>query len=46
VGTRDIELYARAAAEGFHVIVTNDTEQPSRPLEVVAIAESIALRRG
>lgn len=39
-GTRDIDLYARAAAGGFHVILTNDTKQLSRPLEVVAIAES------
>lgn len=39
-GTRDIDLYARAAAEGFHVILTNDTKQLSRPLEVAAIAVS------
>lgn len=39
-GTKDIDLYARAAADGFQIIVTNDTKQLSRPLEVVAIAES------
>ncbi|MER6400295.1 DUF5615 family PIN-like protein [Kitasatospora sp. NPDC001603] len=39
-GTRDTDLYGRAAAEGFHVVLTNDTKQMSRPLEVVAIAES------
>ncbi|MFC1431165.1 hypothetical protein ACEZDB_10945 [Streptacidiphilus sp. N1-3] len=39
-GTRDIDLYARAAEEGFHAILTNDTKQLSRPMEVVAIAKS------
>jgi hypothetical protein len=39
-GTRDIDLYARAAVEGFEVVLTNDTKQLSRPLEVIAIAES------
>ncbi|WP_405012209.1 hypothetical protein [Kitasatospora sp. NBC_01539] len=39
-GTRDVDLYARAAADGFQIVVTNDTKQLSRPLEVVAIAES------
>ena len=39
-GTRDIDLYARAAEEGFHAILTNDTKQLSRPMEVVATAES------
>lgn len=43
-GTRDTDLYARAAAEGFHAILTNDTKQLSRPLEVAAIAVS-GLRR-
>jgi hypothetical protein len=39
-GTKDIELYARAKAEGYHVVITNDTKQLSRPLEVAAIARS------
>jgi hypothetical protein len=39
-GTKDVELYARAKAEGFQVVITNDTKQLSRPLEVVAIASS------
>ncbi|GAB2924560.1 DUF5615 family PIN-like protein [Streptomyces mayteni] len=39
-GTKDIELYARAETEGFHVVITNDTKQLSRPLEVAAIAAS------
>ena len=39
-GTKDIELYARAKAEGFNVVITNDTKQLSRPLEVAAIATS------
>jgi hypothetical protein len=39
-GTKDVDLYARAAADGFQIVVTNDTKQLSRPLEVVAIAES------
>ncbi|MGW5234530.1 DUF5615 family PIN-like protein [Streptomyces nodosus] len=39
-GTKDIELYARAKAEGFDVVITNDTKQLSRPLEVAAIARS------
>ncbi|MEU9172152.1 DUF5615 family PIN-like protein [Streptomyces sp. NPDC048420] len=37
-GTKDIELYARAQAEDFDVVITNDTKQLSRPLEVAAIA--------
>ena len=39
-GTKDIELYARAKAEGFDAVITNDTKQLSRPLEVAAIARS------
>lgn len=39
-GTKDIELYARAKAEDFDVVITNDTKQLSRPLEVAAIAQS------
>lgn len=39
-GTKDVELYTRAAADGFQIVVTNDTKQLSRPLEVAAIAES------
>lgn len=39
-GTKDIELYAKAKAEGFEVVITNDTKQLSRPLEVAAIAQS------
>ncbi|MYS79480.1 DUF5615 family PIN-like protein [Embleya scabrispora] len=40
VGTKDIELYAKAKAAGFHAIITNDVKQLSRALEVAAIAES------
>nr|WP_062333424.1 DUF5615 family PIN-like protein [Herbidospora sakaeratensis] len=39
-GTRDEMLYLRAAAEGFHVILTNDGRQMERPREVAAIAAS------
>ncbi|MEE1828186.1 DUF5615 family PIN-like protein [Streptomyces sp. BE20] len=39
-GTKDIELFARAASAGFQVVITNDTKQMARPLEVAAIAES------
>ncbi|TKA11432.1 DUF5615 family PIN-like protein [Actinacidiphila oryziradicis] len=39
-GTKDVELYAMAKAEGFHAVITNDTKQLSRPLEVAAIASS------
>ena len=39
-GTKDIELYANAKADGFEVVITNDTKQLSRPLEVAAIAQS------
>ncbi|MET9341363.1 DUF5615 family PIN-like protein [Nonomuraea sp. NPDC003804] len=39
-GTQDETLYPRAAAEGFHVVVTNDGRQMQRPREVVAIAAS------
>ena len=39
-GTKDVDLYARAAADGFQIVVTNDTKQLSRPREVVAIAKS------
>lgn len=39
-GTKDIELYAKAQAEDFDVVITNDTKQLSRPLEVAAIAQS------
>ncbi|MGW0712231.1 DUF5615 family PIN-like protein [Streptomyces sp. NPDC002643] len=39
-GTKDIELYARAKADGVEVVITNDTKQLSRPLEVAAIAQS------
>jgi hypothetical protein len=39
-GTRDVELYAYARQDSFHCVVTNDTKQLSRPLEVAAIAES------
>ncbi|MDF5753149.1 hypothetical protein [Spongiactinospora sp. TRM90649] len=37
-GTRDEALYPRAAAEGFHVVVTNDGRQMQRAREVAAIA--------
>ncbi|WP_308249785.1 DUF5615 family PIN-like protein [Sphaerisporangium fuscum] len=39
-GTRDESLYARAAAEGFHVILTNDGRQMRREREVAAIRVS------
>ncbi|MDR6976521.1 hypothetical protein J2X68_003212 [Streptomyces sp. 3330] len=39
-GTKDIELYVKAKADGFEVVITNDTKQLSRPLEVAAIAQS------
>ncbi|WP_440102205.1 hypothetical protein [Streptosporangium sp. H16] len=39
-GTRDENLYPRAVAEGFHVILTNDARQMQRPREVEAIAAS------
>jgi hypothetical protein len=39
-GTRDEALYPRAAAEGFHVVLTNDGRQMQRPREVAAIAAS------
>ncbi|WP_239513796.1 hypothetical protein [Streptosporangium sp. 'caverna'] len=39
-GTRDEKLYLQAAAEGFHVILTNDARQMQRPREVQAIAAS------
>ncbi|MGW3724637.1 DUF5615 family PIN-like protein [Streptomyces sp. F001] len=39
-GTKDIELYAKAKAEGFQAIITNDVKQLSRPMEVEAIARS------
>ncbi|MEV4529896.1 DUF5615 family PIN-like protein [Streptosporangium sp. NPDC049304] len=39
-GTRDENLYPRAVAEGFHVILTNDAQQMQRPREVEAIAAS------
>ena len=39
-GTRDEELYPRAAADGFHVVLTNDGRQMERPREVAAIAAS------
>ncbi|MET8249579.1 hypothetical protein ABZV31_37585 [Streptomyces sp. NPDC005202] len=36
--TKDIELYAKAKAEGFQAIITNDAKQLNRPMEVEAIA--------
>ncbi|MCP2327299.1 hypothetical protein HDA40_005806 [Hamadaea flava] len=39
-GTGDLDLYDRAAQEGFHAILTNDSRQLSRQLEVEAIARS------
>ncbi|MFF0774831.1 hypothetical protein ACFYUK_38515 [Nonomuraea wenchangensis] len=39
-GTRDETLYPRAAAAGFHVVLTNDGRQMQRPREVAAIAAS------
>ncbi|GAA0433283.1 hypothetical protein Acor_07320 [Acrocarpospora corrugata] len=37
-GTRDEKLYPRAAADGFHAVLTNDGRQMERPREVAAIA--------
>lgn len=39
-GTRDQSLYPRAAAEGFHAVLTNDGRQMQREREVAAIAAS------
>ncbi|MEU3205480.1 DUF5615 family PIN-like protein [Streptomyces cyaneofuscatus] len=39
-GTKDIELFEKARAEGFDAVLTNDTKQMSRNLEVAAIAAS------
>lgn len=39
-GTKDIELFEKARAEGFDAALTNDTKQMSRHLEVAAIAAS------
>lgn len=39
-GTKDIELYAKAQAEDFQAVITNDVKQLSRRLEVEAIAKS------
>lgn len=39
-GTKDIALYAKAKAEGFQAIITNEVKQLSRPMEVEAIARS------
>ncbi|KPM53084.1 hypothetical protein ACG83_27245 [Frankia sp. R43] len=39
-GTKDIELYEKARVEGFEAVLTNDTKQMSRGLEVAAIAAS------
>ncbi len=39
-GTKDIALYCRARTAGFDVMVTNDTKQMKRPMEVAAIARS------
>jgi hypothetical protein len=37
-GTKDVELYTKA--DGFGVVITNDTKQVSQPLEVAAIGQS------
>ncbi|MFI6319795.1 hypothetical protein ACIBG8_19830 [Nonomuraea sp. NPDC050556] len=39
-GTQDETLYPRAAAAGFHAVITNDGRQMQRPREVAAIAAS------
>ncbi|MER5929533.1 DUF5615 family PIN-like protein [Streptomyces sp. NPDC002054] len=39
-GTKDVQLYPKAQAEGFEAIITNDSKQMSRRAEVAAIAES------
>jgi hypothetical protein len=44
VGTKDIELYSLAAEAGFQAVMTNDTKQLSRPLEVLAISRSVLHR--
>lgn len=39
-GTKDLQLYRKAADGGFDAILTNDQRQMQRPLEVEAIAKS------
>lgn len=39
-GTKDLDLYRRAAHEGFQAILTNDEKQLQRASEVEAIATS------
>jgi PIN like domain len=39
-GTKDLQLYDKAKAAGFEVVVTNDAKQMNRKLEVEAIARS------
>ncbi|MEV4209756.1 hypothetical protein [Nocardia salmonicida] len=39
-GTKDVALYERARSSGFDVMVTNDSKQMKRPMEVEAIARS------
>ncbi|GAA1610020.1 DUF5615 family PIN-like protein [Catellatospora bangladeshensis] len=39
-GTKDVELYQRATAEGYHVILTSDEKQLKRAPEVAVIAAS------
>jgi hypothetical protein len=39
-GTKDLQLYEKAADAGFEIVVTNDAKQMNRKPEVTAIAES------
>jgi PIN like domain len=39
-GTKDLQLYEKAADAGFEVVVTNDAKQMKRKSEVEAIAKS------
>ncbi|THV40592.1 DUF5615 family PIN-like protein [Glycomyces buryatensis] len=39
-GTKDLDLYPRAAEHGYQAVVTNDVKQMKRQLEVEAIAKS------
>jgi hypothetical protein len=39
-GTKDLHLYDKARGSGFQAVVTNDSKQMNRKLEVEAIAKS------
>jgi hypothetical protein len=42
-GTKDLDLYRRAAHEGFQAILTNDEKQLQRASEVEAIGLGVAI---